>query len=50
MRTKPHTKCTVAVSSEKSGWGSTTAGTIVHRGKTYYARVYPARVSLSRGG
>ena len=38
------------VSSEKSGWGSTTAGTIVYRGKTYYARVYPARVSLSCGG
>ena len=93
VRTKPHTKCTVSVtsirhstdlryksfiwwklkgtktasnrgvaslqqknaqfkcvSSEKSGWGSTTAGTIVYRGKTYYARVYPARVSLSCGG
>jgi len=35
---------------EKSGWGSTTAGTIVYRGKTYYARVYPARVSLPCGG
>lgn len=38
------------VSSEESGWGSTTLGKIVYRGKTYYARVYPARVSLNCGG
>lgn len=38
------------VSDEKTGWGSTTAGKIVYGGKTYYARVYPARVSLKCGG
>ncbi|MGN6610214.1 MAG: hypothetical protein ACTHLJ_00415 [Angustibacter sp.] len=37
-------------SDEQSGWGSTTLGTIVYGGKTYYARVYPARVSLACGG
>lgn len=38
------------VSDERSGWGSTTLGTIVYGGRTYYARVYPARVSLNCGG
>lgn len=35
---------------KKTGWGSTTLGRIVYGGKTYYARVYPARVSLNCGG
>ena len=38
------------VSDERTGWGSTTLGTIVYGGHTYYARVYPDRVSLACGG
>ncbi len=38
------------VSDESSGWGSTTLGTVVLGGKTYYARVYPDRVTLKCGG
>lgn len=37
-------------SDEETGWGSTTLGTVVYGGKTYYARVYPERVSLDCGG
>lgn len=37
-------------SSEKTQWASTTLGTIVYNGRTYYARVYPARESLPCGG
>ena len=37
-------------SKEQSGWSGTTLGTIVYGGRTYYARVYQAAVSLSCGG
>lgn len=37
-------------SKEKTAWGSTMLGTIVHQGKTYYARIYPPRASLKCGG
>lgn len=38
------------VSTEKTGWSGTTLGTIVFRGKTYYARVYHISQSLACGG
>lgn len=30
-------------------WAGTTVGTIVHQGKTYYARVYPPTITLNCG-
>lgn len=35
---------------ERTGWASTTLGTIVYGGRTYYARVYPSNASLDCGG
>lgn len=38
------------VSRESTAWTGTTAGTIVYRGKTYYARVYQPVKTLACGG
>lgn len=38
------------VSKERTGWSGTTLGTIVWKGKTYYARVYFTENSLACGG
>lgn len=38
------------VSTESTGWGSTTLGRVDYAGDTYYARVYPARAELKCGG
>lgn len=38
------------VSNEKTGWGNTPAGKMIYNGKTYYARAYAKRNSLTCGG
>lgn len=51
--TKAHTSNNVGYrckSGEKTWWAGTTLGTMVYNGRTYYARVYTAKLRLPCGG